>query len=65
MRPAILPAIYVTAIAQATHGAWPTALPGQYDQDDAELARYAAAAKTREGFARYLNEWLAMEPVAA
>ena len=63
--PAVLPAVYVTAIALATHGAWPTGLPGQYDQDDAELARYAAVAKTREGFTRYIEQWLAMDLVAA
>jgi glutaconate CoA-transferase subunit A len=63
--PAVLPAIYVTAIAEARHGAWPTGLPGQYEADDAELARYAAAARTREGFARYIEEWLAVERAAA
>jgi glutaconate CoA-transferase, subunit A len=63
--PAVLPAVYVTAVAQAAHGAWPTGLAGQYEQDDAELARYAAAARTREGFARYVEDWLSAERVAA
>jgi glutaconate CoA-transferase, subunit A len=63
--PAVLPAIYVTAIAEAHLGAWPTALAGQYEADDAELARYAAAARTREGFDHYVEDWLASERAAA
>ena len=39
-------------------GAWPVGLPDHYSQDEAEIARYAAAARTPEGFADYLNDWL-------
>jgi glutaconate CoA-transferase, subunit A len=59
--PAVLPAIYVTAMAEAHLGAWPTALAGQYETDDVEMARYAVAARTREGFDRYVEDWLAAE----
>ena len=51
-----LPGVYVTAVAPAPRGAWPLGVPGLYEVDDAHLARYARAAATREGFARYLEE---------
>lgn len=50
----VLPALYVTAIATAPRGAWPYGLWGEYPTDTAELARYAAAARTSEGFAAYM-----------
>jgi glutaconate CoA-transferase subunit A len=51
----VLPALYVTAIAQARHGAWPLGLWGEYPIDDAEVARYARMARTPEGFAAYME----------
>jgi hypothetical protein len=39
-------------------------VPELYDIDDAHLMRYAKAAKTREGFQRYLDEFV-LRPVAA
>jgi glutaconate CoA-transferase subunit A len=51
-----LPSLYVDAVAVAPRGAWPLCLPGVYDADDAEIIRYAAAARTPEGFAAYLAE---------
>jgi glutaconate CoA-transferase subunit A len=56
---AVLPAIYVTRIAIAARGAAPLALADAYAMDEAALARYAEAARTREGFERFLGEWLA------
>lgn len=53
--PATVPATFITAIAQAERGAWPLGLAGEYEADEAALARYAAAARTAEGFA----DWLA------
>lgn len=61
----VLPAVYVTHIAVAEQGAWPLALPGGYDMDHAALARYAAAAKTREGFRAWLDEWLGLAAAPA
>ncbi|GAB5470294.1 MAG: CoA transferase [Rhodospirillales bacterium] len=49
-----LPAFYVEAIAVAERGAWPCGLSDIYAPDGAELARYAAAAKTEAGFRDYL-----------
>ena len=51
----VLPALYVTAIAQAQRGAWPLGLWGEYPADDAEIARYARMAKSAEGFAAYMD----------
>jgi glutaconate CoA-transferase subunit A len=54
----VLPSLYVDAIAVAEHGAWPLSLWDEYDRDDAEVARYAAMARTEEGFRAYLSAFL-------
>ncbi len=51
-----LPALYVEAVAEAPHGAWPYGLWGEYATDTDELIRYAAAARTPEGFADYMAQ---------
>jgi glutaconate CoA-transferase, subunit A len=51
----VLPSIYVSAIAEAKNGAWPLGLQDLYTVDDAEIARYAEAARTESGF----RDWLA------
>lgn len=61
----VIPAVYITRIATAPHGAAPLALPGHYEPDTAALARYAQAAKTAEGFRAWLDAWLAVETAAA
>jgi len=58
LAPGVISSIYVTAVAHAPRGAWPLGVAGVYGVDDAHLSQYAKAAKTREGFARYLDEWL-------
>jgi glutaconate CoA-transferase, subunit A len=58
LAPGVLSGAYVTAVAQASRGAWPLGVPDVYDIDDAHLMRYAKAAKTREGFQRYLDEFV-------
>jgi glutaconate CoA-transferase subunit A len=58
LAPGVLGAVYVTALAKAERGAWPLGVPEVYDIDDAHLQRYARAAKTREGFQRYLDEFV-------
>jgi len=62
--PGVVPAIYVSRIALAKHGAWPVGLPGDYGSDDAALSRYVQSAKTEEGFRRFLDEWLGVSAVA-
>jgi glutaconate CoA-transferase subunit A len=54
----VLPALYVDAIAVAERGAWPLPLWNEYPTDDAEVARYAAMARTEEGFRAYLSAFL-------
>jgi glutaconate CoA-transferase subunit A len=58
LAPGVLSSVYVSAAAPAKRGAWPLGAPGMYDIDDAHLALYARAAKTREGFQRYLDEFV-------
>jgi glutaconate CoA-transferase, subunit A len=58
LAPGVLSAAYVTAVAQASRGAWPLGVADLYDIDDAHLMRYAKAAKTRAGFQRYLDEFV-------
>jgi len=50
--------IALSGTAHAPRGAWPFGVPGVYGIDDAHVAAYARAAKTREGFQRYLDEWV-------
>jgi glutaconate CoA-transferase subunit A len=58
LAPGVISAAYITASAGAPRGAWPLGLAGVYGIDDAHLALYAKAAKTREGFQRYLDEFV-------
>jgi glutaconate CoA-transferase, subunit A len=58
LAPGVLSGAYVTAVAHASRGAWPLGVPEVYDIDDAHLMRYAKAARTREGFQRYLDEFV-------
>ena len=51
----VLPALYVESIAVAPRGAWPLGLWGEYPADTAEIVRYAGMARTREGFAAYMD----------
>lgn len=54
----VLPSLYVDRIAVAGRGAWPLPLWDEYPGDDAEVARYAAMARTEEGFSAYLSGFL-------
>jgi glutaconate CoA-transferase subunit A len=49
-----LPALYVDAIGIAPKGAQPYGLWGEYAVESEEILRYAAAARTEEGFAAYM-----------
>jgi glutaconate CoA-transferase, subunit A len=51
----VLPALYVTAVAEVPRGAWPYGLWGEYAPDLAAISAYAQAAKTAAGFAGYLE----------
>jgi len=58
LAPGVISSIYVTATAPAPRGAWPLGVAGLYGIDDLHLAHYARLAKTREGFQRYLDEFI-------
>lgn len=61
----VLPSLYVDAVAVAKRGAWPLALWGEYETDDAEVARYAAMARTEKGFRAYLSGFLSQRKQVA
>ena len=50
-----IPALYISAIAEAESGAWPLAFHDAYAADAAELADYVRLAKTEAGFAEYIE----------
>lgn len=54
----VLPSLYVDTVAIAPRGAWPLPLWDEYPGDDAEVARYAAMARSEEGFRAYLSGFL-------
>ena len=54
----VLPSLYVDAIAVAERGAWPLPLWDEYPADEAEIARYAAMARSEDGFRAYLSAFL-------
>ena len=62
---AVIPALYIEHVALAPRGAWPVGLVDCYAQDESEIARYASLARTPDGFARYLDEWLGTQRQAA
>jgi len=58
LAPGVISSAYISASAEAKRGAWPLGVAGAYGIDDAHLMRYAKAAKSREGFANYLAEFV-------
>ena len=60
-----LPALYVTALAEAPQGAWPLGLAGRYEPDRAHLAEYARLAASEAGFASYCAKHVADESADA
>ena len=60
-----IPALYVTALAEARNGAWPIGLRGCYPADAAHLTEYAALAQTEDGFRQYVEKFIHGREVAA
>jgi len=58
LAPGTLPHLYVDHVAVAPGGSWPLGLGDRIAVDDTALAGYAEAAKTNDGFAALLKEWL-------
>jgi len=61
----VLPSLYVDRVALAPRGAWPLPLPGEYPGDDVEVARYAAMARSEEGFRAWLSGFLSQRKQVA
>ena len=53
-----IPGLYVSEVAEAANGAWPVGLFGQYGADEAHLRDYLERARSDEGFAGYLDEFV-------
>ena len=49
----------------APRGAWPLGLDGHYDIDEAHFRRYGELARSADGFARYLDEFVHRRRAAA
>ena len=60
-----IPPIYVGAVAHAPRGAWPLSLPGSYERDGEHLKSYLTAAKSKDGFAAYLDRYVFSKQGAA
>lgn len=61
-----LPNLYISGVAEAKEGAWPSVLHGLYETDREEVATYAREAKTKEGFEAYIERTLSLtRPTAA
>jgi glutaconate CoA-transferase subunit A len=60
-----LPALYVTHAAIAKRGAWPCGLWDLYPNDEAHFRHYGELARTDDGFARYLEEFVHLRRQAA
>ena len=58
LAPGVISSTYISGVARAERGAWPLGVADVYGIDDAHLVAYAKAAKTREGFQRYLDEFV-------
>lgn len=52
---AMIPGIYISAVAKAPHGCWPLGFLDMYAEDAPHLAEYAVLARSDEGFASYLQ----------
>ena len=61
---AVIPALYITAVAEVKNGAWPLGFHDQYGDDDAALLRYAAMAQTQDGFNQIIAEWCGVDVAA-
>ena len=51
-----IPALYISALAEAENGAWPVGLFGAYPADEAHLRAYIEMARTEDGFQNYLED---------
>ncbi len=60
-----IPALYVTALAEAKNGAWPVGLRDGYPPDAAHLRCYVEMASSERGFDHYLRKFVIREQASA
>ncbi|MBL26018.1 MAG: CoA synthetase [Rhodospirillaceae bacterium] len=65
MAPGTLPALYVEGLSVQEKGSWPLGFADAYPTDAPHMRAYVAAAKSEEGFARYLDEFVLNRAAAA
>jgi len=65
LAPGVLPALYVGGVSLCPQGSLPVGLADVYPTDVAHLRDYAAAARSDDGFAAYLDRHVYATPVAA
>ncbi|WP_051954111.1 CoA transferase subunit A [Xenophilus azovorans] len=58
LAPSTVSQLYTTATVHVERGAWPVAFGSEYPFDAPHMTRYAAMARTEEGFAAYLDEFV-------
>jgi glutaconate CoA-transferase subunit A len=58
MKAGTIPGIYISAMTEAKHGAWPLGIPGGYNADSDHLKEYVDLAKTEEGFQQYIKKYV-------
>jgi len=63
--PGVIPALYVSGIAEVERGAWPLRFGAEYPADEPAIENYAAAARTKAGFESWLEAWLAHDSAQA
>jgi len=65
LRPGVIPAVYVDAIARAQRGALPLGLAGDYEADTDQLTLYARMAADEAGFRQYVDLYVHGRQAAA
>jgi glutaconate CoA-transferase subunit A len=59
-----IPALYVSALAQVSEGAWPVGLADCYEPDRAHLREYVELAASAEGFQTWMTRHVYREHAA-
>jgi glutaconate CoA-transferase, subunit A len=62
--PGCLSSVYVTATAHVPMGSWPLSLQRRYPEDFEHIKGYAKLARTDDGFAEYMQQYVLTERVA-
>jgi glutaconate CoA-transferase, subunit A len=58
----VAPAHKVVAVVEEPGGAHPSPVPGRYGRDHAFFGEYHGASRARDGFERWLEEWVQSVP---